>query len=71
MINGIWNGNGGKLISGSGRAATTVVGEEHAENVSLMATCGLDGHNYNPQLNYARKNMEPGLFPTKSTTLDD
>ena len=48
-----------------------IVGEEHAENVSLMATCGLDRHKYNPQLNYTCKTLDPGLFPTKSTTLDD
>ena len=44
MINGIRNGNGGKLIGGSGGAATTIVGKDQAENVSMMATCGLDGH---------------------------
>ena len=26
IINGIWNGNGGKIIGGSGGAATTIVG---------------------------------------------
>ena len=62
MINGIRNGNGGKIIVGSGVAATTIVGEEHAENVSLMATCGLDGHKYNPQLNYAWKTLDTRLF---------
>ena len=71
MINGIRNGNGGKLIDGSGGAATKIVGEEHAENVSMVATCGMDCHKYNPQLNYARKTLYPGLFPAKSTTLDD
>ena len=30
MINGIRNGNGGKIIGGSGGAAMTIVGEEHA-----------------------------------------
>ena len=36
-----------------------------------MATCGLDGHKYNPQLKYAQKTLDPGLTPTKSTKLDD
>ena len=71
IINGIRNVNGGKIIGGSGGSATTIVGEEHADNVSLMATCGLDGHKYNPQLNYAQKTLDPGMFPTNSTTLYD
>ena len=62
IINGIRNVNGGKIIGGSGGSATTIVGEEHADNVSLMATCGLDGHKYNPQLNYAWKNLDTRLF---------
>ena len=48
VINGVRNGNGGKLIGGLGGAATTFVGEEHADNVSLKATCGIYGHKYNP-----------------------
>ena len=44
MINGIRNGNGGKLSGGSGGSATTIVGEEHADNFSLLATCGMDRH---------------------------
>ena len=71
MINGIWNGNGGKLIGGSVESVKTIIGEDHAEDVSLMAKCGMDGHKNNPQFNCARKNLDPGLFPTKTTTLDD
>ena len=71
MINGVRNSNGGKIIGGSGGEATTIVVEEHAYNFSLMATCGLDGHKYKPQLNYAWENLDSGLFLAKSTTLDD
>ena len=71
MINDIHNGNDGKLIGGSGGTATTIVGEEHACNVSLMATCGLDVHKYNSQLNYALNTLDPGMLPTKIITLDD
>ena len=31
----------------------------------------MDGHKYIPQLNYAQKTLDPGLLPTRSTTLDD
>ncbi len=44
MINGLRKGSGSKVVGGSGCAASLVVGEEHAENVSLTATVGLDGH---------------------------
>ena len=71
MINGLRRGNGGKIIGGSGSAGTVIVGEEHAENVSLCATVGLDGHKYAPQLIYARKTLEPGLFPKRGTDLND
>ena len=71
MINGIQNGNGGKIIGGLSGSSKTTIGEEHAYNVIMMATCGLYGHKYKPQLNYARKTLDPGLFPTKTTTLDD
>ena len=37
----------------------------------MIATCRLYGHKYNPQIKYAQNNMNPGLFPTKITTLDD
>ena len=70
MINGIRNGNGGKIIGASGGAVRTIVGEEHTYNVSLMATCGMDGHKYKPQLNYARETLDPGMLPTRSNTLD-
>ena len=52
MINVIRNGNGVNLIGGSGGAATTIVGEDNAENFSLMTTCGMDGYKYNPQLKH-------------------
>ena len=71
MINGIRSGNCGKLVGGLGGAATTIVGEDHSYNVLMVDICGLDGHKYNPHLNYAWKTLDPGLFPTKSTTLDD
>ena len=71
MINGVWNGNGGKLIGGSVESVKTIIGEDHAEDASLMSKCGMDVHKNNPQFNCARKNLDPGLFPTKSTKLDD
>ena len=71
MINGIRSGNCGKLVGGLGGAATTIVGEDHSYNVLMVDICGLDGHKYNPQLNYTQKTLDPGLFSTKSITLDD
>ena len=37
----------------------------------MMAKYVLDGHKYHPHLNYAWKTLDPVIFPTKSTTLDD
>lgn len=71
MINGLRKGNGNKLIGGVGCAANRIVGEEHAENVTLCATVGLDGHKYPPQLIYARKTIDPGLFPRRGVDLHD